>query len=293
MKSIPTKTQSGEIARLTLYPESDAGPSLWKIDESKAVARGEARLQILEGFSYEYSLTEGFQLGKVKDIVHPSRRVASAGRITPQLYVGTLTLPIINSAEREVGRFGVEVRSTKASYREDYRYMLESIADQSTSLILSSKSPAYQRLTFDYQADPETLYQRFAFVRSMLLSDEFDQAVQWILNHPVSAWTVTEEKRDIRRIRRFSGKDLRKIASSQNRHPLPSGHGLSGKISSLPSRIATAKKTRDLDTPENRFIKHALSGFMSFCTSMRQTFLDAGRGYQRAVQETHQIESFL
>jgi predicted component of viral defense system (DUF524 family) len=44
----------------------------------------------------------------------------------------------------------------------------------------------------------------------------------------------------------------------------------------LPERIATIRKTDSLDTPENRFIKHALENFLKFCTDINNKAREFG-----------------
>jgi predicted component of viral defense system (DUF524 family) len=39
---------------------------------------------------------------------------------------------------------------------------------------------------------------------------------------------------------------------------------------SLPKRISVARKIDSADTPENRFIKHALESFLKLCTDIHQ-----------------------
>ncbi len=281
----------GQDICLTLYTETVN--TLWDIGKLEAETRGEAQLQVLEGHKYIYDLTEGFRFEKADQIIIPSPKTQSEGRIEPGLFVGTLILPILDQDNQEAAQFELEVRSTKTSYREDYRFMLEDIADHSTTLILQSNSPALQRLTFDFSGEPETDYQRFAFIRSMLHSAEFDQAVQRILSQPASAWSEIQQEHDVRNLRRLTGRDLRSLASGQNRMQLPEQHPLKVRLSSLPTRITTTGKIRILDTPENRFIKHALAEFLSFCSAITKQFENSPRQYQRATKEAQALEEYL
>ena len=85
---------------------------------------------------------------------------------------------------------------------------------------------------------------------------------------PVTAWTHRIEEHDIRRSRRITPSHLRQIASRSDRINLPADHPLrtSCKMESVPSRLTSETKIDSLDTPENRFIKHALQEFQRFCT---------------------------
>lgn len=277
---------------LEIYSETKEPQNLWKLNEAEAEEFGEAQVQIREGFSYEYELTDGFTFLD-QGVIFPSNIKGSVGRIKPGIFVGTLKFYIQDEENNECGFFELEVRSSKTSYRNDYRFMLESIADRSTDLILRSTSPVFQRLTYDYDADPETDYQRFAFVQSMLSSDEFVQAVNRILTYPVSNWSEIRREKDIRRLRGFSSSDLKQITSDPNRYPIPGEHPIHKIISSLPRRITTSGKERTLDTPENRFVKHALSEFRDFCSSIRVRLNKANSRSSRAYKEAVNLEEQL
>ena len=95
---IPLNTlESGLI--LTIYPEGNA--VFREIDILEAEEFSESRFQILEGNCYEYHFNkDNFQLSaSISGIVIPSKRHSSSGRIVPNIYVGTLTLDILNTSE--------------------------------------------------------------------------------------------------------------------------------------------------------------------------------------------------
>ena len=125
---------------------------------SDALENGEAEHQLVEGFSYDYELNkDGFALGK-DQIIQPHSRKKHLGIISPNIYVGTLTLPILKD-DKEVGNVFVEVRSVKADYRDDYRDMLELITEKCTDLLMQANSPVSQNFETDFEKNTETLYQ--------------------------------------------------------------------------------------------------------------------------------------
>src|SRR3954469_20797485 len=77
---------------LEIFPEQEN--SLFEISEEEAETYSEACYQVLEGKSYEYAFTQDtFRLEVSTDgLVTQFRKDASAGRIIPNIYVGTLTL---------------------------------------------------------------------------------------------------------------------------------------------------------------------------------------------------------
>jgi len=275
-----------------LFPESDDEQSLQIIDESDALENGEATVQLKEGHAYEYKLSKGWRLEGDPRILRESKSEEFRGRITPVIYVGTLILKILDSSGGKAGSVSFEVRSVKASYRKDYRFMLENITEYCTDLLMQYSSPVTQRFAPDFDADPETLYQRFAFVKSVIDTDEFDDAVYRILSAPVNVWSKTDEETDIRRIRRLGSSHLRQIASRSHRIRVPDDHALKSKMKDIPARISAGRKIETVDTPENRFIKHALELFCNFCSEIR-SLLKKNGNLTRSYKEARQLEEKL
>lgn len=234
-----------------------------------AAEHGESPIQISEGCFYEYQISDGYSLEQ-SNIVLPSEINASIGRIAPNIYVGTLSINIIRSNTKEkAAELRLEVRSVKTSYREDYRAMLEEITEKCTDLLLEHNSPVSQFFETDFNVDSNTLYQRFAFIRSILESPEFDDSVRKTLSSPVTRWKSTETTRDIRSVRRVNAKIYRQIAGASCRVDLPTDHPLKETIQSVPAKLNVSFKTETVDTPENKFVKYVLITFHSFCSDIK------------------------
>ena len=153
---------------LTIYPEGNS--AFREIDILEAEEFSESQFQILEGNCYEYHFNrDNFQLSaSISGIVIPSKRHSSSGRIVPNIYVGTLTLDILNTAENiGISKLDIEVLATKfnqkldKSYRENYRFMLEDITDKCTELLMQINSPVHQTFEIDFDSNQTTVYQRF------------------------------------------------------------------------------------------------------------------------------------
>lgn len=247
-----------------------------------ALENGEARHQIKEGCFYDYELNNPeYILGDpfpFENIVQPHKRVCHTGRISPNIYVGTLEIPVFRKNETEpVGKISLEVQSIKSGYRDDYRDMLELITEKCTDLLLQANSPVTHHFEIDYTKDSQTLYQKFAFIKSVLGTDEFSDAIHRIVTAPVTKWTETTEEKDIRNARRFSNTNIKEILKGRKRTKLPEEHYLNKYgIDTLPERITAIRKTDSVDTPENRFIKHALENFLKFCTDINNKARDFG-----------------
>src|SRR5690606_12580332 len=177
----------------------------------------------------------------------------------------------------ECTKIELEVQSIKSGYRDDYRDMLELITEKCTDLLLQANSPVSQHFEIDYTKESRTLYQKFAFIKSVIDTDEFAEAIHRIVTAPTTKWAETAEERDIRNARRFSNANIKEILKSGKRTKIPEKHYLrSYGIETLPERITTIRKIESVDTPENRFIKHALENFLKFCTDINDKAKEFG-----------------
>ncbi len=156
-------------------------------------------------------------------------------------------------------------------------------------MILRQYSPVYQNLTPSYDLKPGTLYQKFAFLNSVINTDEFSESVNRILSAPVTTWKEREKVADIRNITSIDSHETRQIASAFNRVILPETHPLSSITPTIPLRILSIEKHESLDTPENQFIKYAVSEFFYLCSSISQKFKDGSR----EKRESDQVSKFI
>lgn len=236
--------------------------------QNSAEANSEAPYQLIEGFRYDYFLTkEDYLLGNIgHNIIQSHSRTPHLGTISPNIFVGTLSIPLLKKGiEKPLTHIELEVQSVKADYRDDYRDMLELITEKSTDLLMRANSPVSQHFEVDYSADSQTLYQQFSFIKSIVGSIEFAEAVHRIATNPVTQWMETTEERPISNIGRFSNKNIKEMLRGSRRTKLPDNHYLNRYgLDSAPEKITTIRKTDSLDTPENRFIKHALEVFLKF-----------------------------
>jgi predicted component of viral defense system (DUF524 family) len=248
--------------------------------EENAAENNEARYQLVEGCYYDYQISDsGFVLGDIgENIIQQHKRTANLGTIAPNIFVGTLSIPLLDKhTSEELCKIELEVQSVKSGYRNDYRDMLELITEKCTDLLLQANSPVSQHFEIDYTKDSQTLYQKFAFIKSVIGTDEFAEAVHRIVTAPVTKWTETTEQKDIRNARRFSNTNIKEILKGGRRTKLPETHYLrSYGIDTLPERITTIRKTDSVDTPENRFIKHSLENFLKFCTDINNKSKEFG-----------------
>lgn len=271
---IPVTGNFGEI-KLCVYPASG---NAMLFEEEDAVDYGESRWQLQEGCTYEYELVTDngrtYQFMTEDEIVRfsYSPRHPNAGTLKTGIYVGFLNLPIKDTElDCEVAKVGLEIRSVKADYRTDYRKMLEDITAYYTDLVLIQGSPVTQKLEVDNDTPQQTLYQRYAFVRSIVESTAFQEAIHKIVASPVRKWEETVVERNVSNAKRLSRRNMYQIASSCDRIPVHNGDeiGLPHGLNSVPRTLTVAYKRDTLDNQENQFVKFVLRSFNSFCSELR------------------------
>lgn len=282
-------------ARMTIFPY---GP-LVRISDAEAAEHGEEPLQLQENGRYEYELdTPGLTLlpetgnGAVKPSINPKR--AHCGIIEPGLNTGRLGLEVCDGNGSIVGKAAMEVRSLKIDYRDHYRCMMEDITERCVSLLMEMRSPTALRFSPDPGKTFETIHQRFAFLRSILGSRHFRDALHRITTHPHRRWEPEESICDIRRGFRPDARSQRQLAKGTRRVPLPVGHPLNKTVTSLPERITVHRNVQTDDTPENRFVKFALRSFSGFLNSMRLKLEEMGTvGDGRLITDVKYLENEL
>lgn len=279
---------------LSLEIEGDEN-TLFEISEEDVLMYGEARIQLKEGCSYEYQFSDKdvwFKEGSYcNKIIRHSKFGKFKGTINPNIYVGTHALEIENYKIP----LQIEVRSVKSGYRSDYRYMLKSITDKCTDLIMQIDSPVTQFFETDFDKNPETLYQRFSFVKSLIDSSEFEEAVQKIISSPTTYWQNSLTDKDIRNIRHFDQKCVKQLVNKSNRLKIQESNSLSTRfgLTSIPAKIESLQKIESINTPENRFIKHILEEFLLFCENCESKFEKFSNSKFESGILINKITSFL
>lgn len=247
----------------------------------------EARYQICEGCIYDYEINNSdFFIGDVGENIVQSRiRNRNEGVLAPNIFVGTLKLPITRKSDLKVCKeVEIEVRSIKSSYREDYRFMLEYITTKCTELILQSNSPVSHKFNVDYARNTKAAYQKFAFIRSVITSREFEDSLNLITSSPVTIWSRSSHLTDVRNVKRYSSHQVRQLTKAGNRFALSKSHSLAKYgLKTLPDRIINSNKVDSIDTPENRFVKHALKTYLMFGYQIKNSSQEGSKLYNEAT----------
>ena len=96
--------------------------------------------------------------------------------------------------------------------------MMEDITGYCTDLLLQQSSPVtLYRYKVDQGHDAKSDFRRFEFIKSMVDSDNFQEAIRKIKANPVIKWRYYEDNVHIQNVRRFSGHEMRQLASTSNR----------------------------------------------------------------------------
>ena len=297
------KVKIKEDLEMTIFPLGKYS-KLFEIDDIESEKYGEATIQILEAKRYEYELSNNlYQLKGNGDTCFSSQsKLSNRGTITPGNYVGTLELFITKEGENEIP-FYLEVLATKfnseqdfdESYRRNYRFMIESITEKCTELLMQANSPVNQYFESDFNKQNKTLYQRFSFIKSIVNSNEFEESVQKIITSPKTNWINQENIVDIRSIKRFTNKNIKGLLKGNNRISLPKTHNLylKNKLKSIPLKINSYRQEVSVDNPENRFIKHALQTYLQFCEECKYVFKDNSKDQKEAEYLTRKLGAFL
>ena len=296
---IPVTGESNNI-KLVVYPQSSKA----KVFEESKPCAGESKYQLIEGCTYTYEFIDGNEVYKCQfesenEIVRFHRNTdnhACEGTLSTGIYVGHLSLKVVEVNTRTyIGQVDLEIQSTKAEYRSDYRQMLDEIAGYYTDLVLQQGSPVSQHLEINQDCSSQTLYQRFSFVRSLIDSESFAEAIHKIISNPVRKWTDANIEKNIAGIKRLTRNNLKQIASSTDRIILPNRIqvGFSTHLKSVPRKIEVEYKRDTTDNQENQFVKFVLRTFVNFCSDI-QDFNNASDILKAEAKETREkLYSYL
>ena len=242
-----------------LFPSTDITLSIYD-------SAGDLTLSLDEGSRYEYQLnSQDYILKKKPGVVTGSRieEDRERGLIETGNFVGLLRLELLaKTTDEKLSEAYIEVRSTKLDYKSEYQSMLEDIADWCSDFIFQLESPVEQYFDPDDQTEEATLAQRLYFLKSLLGSDSFQAALRRIVEMPNTRWHEEMKSVDIRCSGRLGRYEVRQLASGSRRMKVPGDHPLYELMKTVPEKISVRDKRDTVDTPENRFVKHALSHFL-------------------------------
>ena len=291
--SVPFRSPSGAlVAHVTLIPVKDAESAstapLAETDEEDAREHGETTVQLRESERYEYEVVSinGEDL-RLRSSVSSRRRSlgsdggkSDAGLIETRSFCGTLLLDLVegevDGAKPAVASALLDVRSLKLNYRTEYRGMLRRLSDEIAGLVVDARSSAKAgfRSTFEERTDAGWLQIQLELLRETLDSADFSAALQRILSFPHERLSTVSDSVSTDRPIRWTPAAVRQLATGNPRREIPALHPLRIRLGlkSVAERVLVPRKSRDLDTLENRFVKFALGEFRAFLTHAQGVF---------------------
>jgi predicted component of viral defense system (DUF524 family) len=251
-------------------------------------------VQLLEGKEYLYEVRVDSTNTSIEltpdEFFYPDDESGRRGRLRPGLHVGMLNVRI--SAENQtIGEVALEVRSRKLDYLSHYRWMLRDITEGMTELVMQRFAPTEQRFAINEALDAATLYQRFAFLKSLLLDDVFGGAIHYMLRQPYSTWAEEEEVRRPGQGVRATSEVLRQISRPGPRVSM--GHLRDNRdLETLPRTFRVSRHEETLDNSPNRFVKFVLERWRDVVAQIYD-LLDhregSGAPVRRGLKETENI----
>lgn len=277
------------------------------LTSEKAQELGEEVVQLREGQSYEYELKDakpGLHLQESEVVIRSSILNESAGidrgRITPGSHTGLLPLILEDQSNKRLTSILVEVQSSKLGYRDEYRQMMNFIADKCVGILMDIRSPSETRFVPDPGSDTQTIQQRFAFLKAILDTNEFHNALQRITTIPHQRLEEENYEREIRRGFKPDRTSQRQIVNRIPRISLPPNHPLYARMGkegyinpSLPANITTSRNRETIDTPENRFVKHTLTTYIDFLFQLEKRLVGKSSAEQRLRREVLRLQEIL
>lgn len=288
-ESVTLRNKAG--AEATLYVSNLGDKTTWGPQQIPTIERDEAgTLQLLEEIEYEFTT----DIGRLRE-VHPSEifglsNSKTGGRLRPKGRTGLVRIDAVD--EDGVSYTGeLEVRSRKLDYLTEYRWMLDRIAAEASELALSPFAASHlSGLSADHSQTPETLYQRFEFLRSRVESDEFKSAMGQLRHRP---HTTFEEQREIVPIYKpiRGGRSLaRQLTKPGPREPV---HRSVRNLDTLPRKIERITHEETLDTVPNRFVRYVTEDWLALIDEIEKALLGsrASKKLPSIERARHEITS--
>lgn len=297
--TVPLRNAEGAVPaslRIFLLPRSEALTPSPLLDERQTPEHDQSvpGVQLLEGveYRYEWKVASGSierLTADPEEVFQPDTADGARGRLRPGLATGTMQVQL-RDGEFSIGRLELEVRSRKMDYLTEYRHMLRDIADEMTELVMERFAASEAQFEVDETRDASTLYQRFAFLRSVITSDAFQNAVAEILRRPHVAWDVlVEPVRPGEPMR--GGSHLLRQFSRPGARVTREG----GQAGAVPLKLERQRTVATHDTTPNRFVKFAFQRWRQIVADIQSGLATSTKtpAIERGLRETLQLLDHL
>jgi len=253
-----------------------------------------APVQLLESEEYHYQI----RIPQAKaistdhpDVFEPDTAAGDIGRVRPRLHTGRLPIAVIADGQ-VVGEVEFEIRSRKLGYQDEFRQMLSDIASKGSEIVMERFAASEQRFSVSDSRDARTLYQRFAFLKSLLLDDVLDAAFHNIIARPHVTWEPVHERRRPGQGMRASSTSSRAIMAAGPRVMAPAHLGL--PVPSLPVVVASHRTESTLDNVPNQFVRFALTQWRDIVLDIQENMRRSqGAPRDRGLMEANAVLDYL
>lgn len=186
-----------------------------------------------------------------------------AGEFLAINYLGLVGISFVRGGVEE--RMSVEVVSSKFSHEKDFHRMTSDIAAECQQLLLAWNMPSALPFEKDPVRHKRLLLEQFLFVNQELGEGKLERWIESIRMRPheelrrESSWKPASLARSMDHLRQplFYGRDWRCNGSQPK-----------------PAEVLSVSKRPTVDTPPNRFLKHALADFSTLCRDVIRSFSD-------------------
>ena len=210
-----------------------------------------------------------------------------------------MLLELVNSAALDgpaIATALLDVRSVKLDYRTEYRGMLRRVAQELADLVADARSSAKVsfRSSFEERRDAGWMQIQIELLREILESADFAAAMHRIITFPHErlAFEALEVRTD--RQLKWNASAVREFVTRHPRRNVPHSHALRANyhLNTVAEHISYSQKKRDLDTPENRFIKFALQDFRAFVSRSTEVF-ESENGWEAVAGICRRLSGIL
>lgn len=183
-------------------------------------------------------------------------------------------------------RYALEVTSSKLHYETEFRQITEDIADFCQQLLLNWEGPTSLKFANDPNEAARLTLERFLFLRSHLPPQRVEELLEAIQRRPNSRLMRNTEWTPVSVA---SSSDWLRNPAAMARDWQRSGEHVLG----LPGQVLDVRKEDTLDTPPNRFLKHALIEFSDICHEVLEKHPKALSLKQEAFELSASLDAVL
>ncbi len=306
------RSRAGDLmARADLIPAKDVESAtiapLVELDEAEAGEYGETKVQLRESERYEYELHPEIDADlRLRCSLATRRRSLGdhgkpdAGLIETSSFCGTLLLELVegkvDGEKSALASAVLDVRSLKLDYRTEYRGMLQRLSEELADLVVDARSSAKVgfRSSFEERAEEGWLQIQLELLRNVLDSRDFSAALHRILSFPHERLSSVNDSYPTARPLKLTQAALRQLTTGNPRLIVPATHPLRINLGfdKIAQRVSMPRKIRNIDTPENRFVKFALSEFRSFLAHAQNVF-EACAGWEASAAMSRRLMALV